>query len=258
MLTKDNLIKTTIPFFVSKGSSEIPRHNGCGVLFQIGEMYYCFSNYHVLCGPFLDQTFIIVKQRKFLLLGKDVSHEGLDLAIFELGEGVVSALKAMDYCFVQLEDIGNVGELNFPMSFVMAGFPGNKTKAKMNPQKLVVSPLRLQTRNVKYDFSKYGKNPLEHIAVVYRRKQSRLLSTGEKGKRLPHPKGMSGGGLWMLQQYPDSIRVYLVGIMTEYDDKRAAVISIKIKLFLETLNHFFDVPNIIRKRTDISLISAPF
>ena len=57
----------------------------------------------------------------------------------------------------------------------------------------------------------------------------------------PQPHGISGSGLWLLIGDPESeLYPILIGILSEYHENKAILISTKIDLFIDLLKQKFD------------------
>lgn len=85
------------------------------------------------------------------------------------------------------------------------------------------------------NYTEFDKAPLLHAALRYQD-----LGRNEDGKTVtpPHPKGMSGGGLWLL---PDSARpsaVYLEGISIEFHSRKSLVFATRIQHVISFVRKF--------------------
>jgi len=102
------------------------------------------------------------------------------------------------------------------------GYPltKNKTRKRANVSTSVFTKYGLTyagaSNDVVDDYALYGKHDSKHVALRYQRQ-----SRNEIGELImpPHPKGISGGGLWSI---PDSFNpqtLFLDGIAIEFHDK---------------------------------------
>lgn len=102
------------------------------------------------------------------------------------------------------------------------GYPvtKNKTRKRANEITSVFTKYGLTyagaSNDVVDDYARYGKHEGKHVALRYQQQ-----SRNEVGELItpPHPKGISGGGLWSI---PDSFNpqaLFLDGIAIEFHDK---------------------------------------
>jgi hypothetical protein len=85
------------------------------------------------------------------------------------------------------------------------------------------------SRNIRVNYSSLQKNPQWHIALEYQRK-----GRDHTGRVVwpPHPKGISGGGLWLIPDLSKPSAAYLEGIAIEYHKSRALVFATRIEQVL--------------------------
>ena len=231
--------------------SELFVANGCVILFEHNSSYYCFSNAHVLADSQLGKTFFLLKDKTSMTVGGEyffslpVSSEKrkddyLDLAIVKLNPNVVEKLLDNGNSFLKLSQTRILPELSKGNVLMIAGYPASKTKIDLKKMRLKFNPLILRTvpylRKLK---SKTFIDGFHHIAE-FSIKSFRETSTGQK-MRAPQPYGISGSGLWL---YPsdtgENTTPLLIGILSEYHENNAIVISTKIDLFLDLLRQKFD------------------
>ena len=227
--------------------SELFVANGCTILFQHNSSYYCFSNAHVLADFQLGKTFFLLKDRTAMTVGGEhffslpLSSEKrqddyLDIAIVKLKPNVVERLLKNGQIFLTLGQIQTLPALAKGNVLLLAGYPASKTKIDVKEMRLKFNPLVLRTvpylKKLKNETFTKG---LHHI-VEFPIKSFKETSTGQK-MRAPQPYGISGSGLWLYDQNSDPI---LIGILSEYHEKNAIVISTKIDLFIDLVRQKFD------------------
>jgi hypothetical protein len=112
------------------------------------------------------------------------------------------------------------------------GYPCNKNKQE---QRLDIVNKRFTrygftyagaSKDIRVDYSKFKKDPQWHIALEYQRRgrdETRQIVTP------PHPKGISGGGSWLVPDSTKATTVYLEGIAIEYHKSRSLVFSTRIE-----------------------------
>jgi hypothetical protein len=77
------------------------------------------------------------------------------------------------------------------------------------------------------DWQRFGKDPATHLAIRYEAK----LSLDEDGNEAtaPEPKGMSGGGAWLVPDSLNATKAYLEGISIEYHSRDSLVFATRIE-----------------------------
>jgi hypothetical protein len=79
------------------------------------------------------------------------------------------------------------------------------------------------------DYAKFKKDPAIHTSLVYER-----VGWNESGglpREPPHPKGISGGGFWLVPLVPNSFDTdmpYLDGIAIEYHERSSLVFATRV------------------------------
>ena len=82
------------------------------------------------------------------------------------------------------------------------------------------------SRELQVDYPKYGKEAVLHAVLQYQRR-----GKNEKGVNStpPKPKGMSGGGLWLIPDSCNPKALYLEGIANEYRSEKSLVFATRIE-----------------------------
>ncbi|HYM94027.1 MAG TPA: hypothetical protein VET23_07800 [Chitinophagaceae bacterium] len=234
--------------------SELFVANGCTVLFEFNSSFYCFSNAHVLADSQLGKTFFLLKDGTTMTVGGELFYslpisssqrkdDSLDIAIVKLNSTVAEHLSNDGQRFLNLNHIQTLSKLSKENVLLIAGYPASKTKVDVKEKRLKFNPLISRTipylKKVNNETFSHG---LHHIAE-FPIKSFKETSTGER-MRAPKPHGISGSGLWL---FPKSINhsPTLIGILSEYHENNAILISTKIDLFIDLLRHKFDpsIPN---------------
>lgn len=225
--------------------------NGCLVLFQHNLSYYCFSNAHVLADAQLEKTFFLLKDATAMTVGGDYffslpftsdkrQDDYLDIAIVKLNPPVADRLLQNGHAFLTLNQIATLPTLTQSDKLLIAGYPASKTEIDFKKMALKFKPLILKTepylRKLKSEVYTQGY----HHIVEYRINSLTDTPTGKK-RRGPLPHGISGSGLWL---YPNnneqSSMPMLIGILSEYQENSAIIISTKIDFFLDITRLKFD------------------
>jgi hypothetical protein len=252
ILAADFALRSTCQLYQwLKEDSEHFIANGCTILFEHNFSYYCFSNAHVLADFHLGKTFFLLKDGTAMTVGGQyfislpISSEKrqddyLDVAIVKLNPNVAEHLLKNGHVFLRLSQLQTLGTLKKGNVLLIAGYPASKTKIDLKKRRLKFNPLILRTvpylRRVK--FEPFAKG-FHHI-VEFPIKSFRETSTEQK-MRSPQPHGISGSGLWL---YPNrneyNSEPMLIGILSEYHENSAIIISTKIDFFIDLVRQKFD------------------
>lgn len=120
------------------------------------------------------------------------------------------------------------------------GYPCNKNKQEQRLDVVNKSFTRYgftyagASRTVRVNYAKFRKDPNWHVALQYQRK-----GRNETGEILtpPHPKGISGGGSWLVPDSAKATAVYLEGIAIEYHKRQALVFATRIEHVIAFIRH---------------------
>jgi len=253
----DEVLKFTCQFLKYKEAKKnIPIANGCGLLLEYNSNYYCISNAHVIGDAELEKTFILLRNNKTVYLGGQYyqtrlpdsgrrSDDKLDVAVLKLNPIVVSAIIDRGYNFMSVSKIKTGYSFRKEDKLLIAGFPASKTKLDFKNQLLTPMPIIVRTIPYHKDLSIENFSNDFHFVVSYPIK-SLVNSETKQYQRAPDPHGLSGSGLWLLSQNPNGDQsAHLIGIVSEYHENRAVIISTKIDLFIDLLRQRFDpsIPN---------------
>ena len=250
-------IRSTAQLFNTKPrTTEFPVPNGCCVLLKYNQKYYCLSNAHVLADRNLGETYFIFKGKTKSNVGgqffnsKPPEGQGrdkdlFDMAIVQLSQEIAYSLLGNGKVFLDIDMIRTGKILKPGDEIFFAGYPASKTKVKVTGGKVVSSrPFYFQTsvthsKNVEETF-----DPRFHIIAKYSLGKLRTLFD-RMLQRGPHPQGMSGSGIWGIEQVGEDQVPYLIGIFSEYDQNRSLLIGTKIDLFIDLIRQTFDssIPN---------------
>jgi hypothetical protein len=82
------------------------------------------------------------------------------------------------------------------------------------------------SRSIRVNYSAFRKDSQLHVALQYQRK-----GRDHTGRIVmpPHPRGISGGGLWLVPDIASPAATYLEGIAIEYHKSRALVFATRIE-----------------------------
>ena len=164
----------------------------------------------------------------------------LDIAIVKLNENVTEHLLKNGNEFLDLSQLRTIPHLSKGDRLLIAGYPASKTKIDLKNNCVEFNPLMVTTipylkrrtiKNFNKEFHHFAEFPINSFKEI---------STGQR-MRAAKPHGISGSGLWLFTNgndgYPAPI---LIGILSEYHENNAAVISTKIDFFIDLLRQRFD------------------
>ena len=225
--------------------------NGCVVLFSHNDTFYCFSNAHVLADHQLGKTFFLLKDGTSVTVGGELFYslplnsehrndDTLDISIVKLNLPVVEYLIRNGQRFLTIDQILTGFSLSKENRVLIAGYPASKTKIDIKTNNLKFNPLISRTipylRKLNNDL--FTKD--YHHIVEFPIKSFKETSTGQR-MRAPQPYGISGSGLWLLLEENGITYIpILIGILSEYHENNAILISTKIDLFIGLLKQKFD------------------
>ena len=240
--------------------------NGCAVLFEFNSNYYCFSNAHVLADNQLGKTFLLLKDNMTATVGGQIFYtrlpsskkridDTLDIAVVKLNPKIAEFLKENGQHFLSYNHILTGLTLLKNQVLLLAGYPASKTKIDFKTNGLKFNPLVARTIPFLKDLKKASFPKEFHHMVEFPIKSFKETSTGAR-MTAPQPYGISGSGLWLFTQDRDlKIHPILVGILSEYHENRAILISTKIDLFIDLLKQKFD-NTIINDGVQIELMNS--
>ncbi len=199
------------------------QYEGSGILYTHNKQYYILTAYHVL-EEFKEnkQNYFIPSGEEMINLSGDLEYDaGLDIAILKINESDVC--KFENYEFVTENMIES--NLEAIEEVFLLGYPSSRTH---------FVPI---SSEVKYTVL-YGKAKLENTMNHDARcnNQNKIFIKYPENwntDNIPHPKGMSGSGVWLT----DNGRLRLIGI-NHYFDRNSTIEAIKIQLYMKALEFF--------------------
>jgi hypothetical protein len=246
------ILKYTCPIYIFKTeNTEKPTYHGCAVLITHNNNYFALSNAHVIADNFLNRTRFHSGIGEFKSLSGQTYFtkmppsnrridDTLDIGIIHLENETAQTLLAVGSLFLDANYLIS-GHAATPGEYILiAGYPYSQFRLDFKNHKIKPTPFILKSSLFLKDCSHINFPPNLHFVLKYSRNKI-LNYRDKKRKGGPHPKGMSGSGLWLLKKGADGeFRPYLIGISSEYLENRALIVSTKIDLFAD----------IIRKKVD--------
>lgn len=229
-------LESTICFFYNDEKG-IQRQAGCGVFIKQNVTYYVVTAAHVLAEK-NDSTYINLKD-KILMLGGNIfssilpisgnrDDDKIDLSVIRLDIESAQNLLTM-YKPIDFAQVGFNHNLRSTDSYFLIGYPYTRTKYKRNSNIIKSQSFKLRTIPIlDYNFSKFGFSHSTTIAVKF---DEDITSASIPNPHLaPDLKGMSGSGLWYIEEE----KKYLIGIVIQNIKERGykAILATKIDVAL--------------------------
>ncbi len=226
----------TYPVFISDIHNK-PDLIASSIVIKYRHKYYLITAAHVVRKVLATKSsFIIgVKNQYVYIAGEFIytnpsDKDHFDIAFVELSEkfikdhnvSAVKEEKMVDKNAFQSIDIGLIN-----------GFPNSKNKQKKALYNSTSFKVKTYTYGgiIKNDFKYWDElNKFQDIHVC--------MSYGTKsdGNAPVDPRGISGGGLWIIPDYSHPNDYYLVGIAIEYHKKYSVTFSTKIEKVIQFIN----------------------
>ena len=252
------ITKSTCQLLNNKaGTKEFPVPNGCSVLLEFNNNFYCISNAHVLADNNYGKTYFLEGRGITSNMGGKIfnsnpgdgeprSKDIFDLAVVQLASQTVAALKRSGKSFISINDIKTGHKLSKSDTLFFVGYPASKTQVKISETKTVQRrPFFFLTHPVLLSRPKNAIHTTDfHVIAKYSKSKTRNFSTHDEAVG-PSPRGMSGSGIWLISEVNFEIKAELVGIFSEYHENRSILIGSKIDLYIDLIKQEIDstIPN---------------
>lgn len=227
-------LESTICFFFDDEKG-IQRQAGCGVFIKYKEVYYVVTAAHVL-AEHTNSTYVNLKNKILFVGGKIfssiISESGnreddkIDVSVVKLE--IESAQELLNvFNPIDIEEVGFKHSLKNDDLYFSAGYPYTKTKYKRNSNIIKSQSYKLRSIPIlDYNFAKFGFCHTTTIAIKF---DKEITSASITYPHLaPDLKGMSGSGLW----YIEDGRKSLIGIVIQIVKERGykAILATKIDI----------------------------
>lgn len=223
-----------------------PKPAGSAILFRVEQRRYLLTASHVFDPEHPTRPVHAITPGGFVKLSgqrwrtKRVTSQGrpdrTDLAIVPLGDATDDYWSGCR--FLALDDIDPFGqsvEVAPATGFLALGFPDTKQpRFVLNGAYAPVAHHFLTHRQPIEKHVGVDVNPDLHIAVGF---DSRDFVGVVHVSRLPHPRGMSGGGLWQIADALTSAtpKAKLVAVLTEYHEPASLILGTRVSWALSAL-----------------------
>lgn len=236
---------------------EFPVPNGCSVLLEYNNNFYCISNAHVLADNNYGKTYFLEGQGITSNMGGRIftsnpesgeprNKDIFDLAVVQLASETVEALKRSGKSFMSISDIKTGHKLSMSDTLFFVGYPASKTEIKVSEIKTVQRrPFFFLTHPVHLRRPKNVIHTTDfHVIAKYSKSKIKNFSTHVESVG-PSPRGMSGSGIWLISEVNFEVKAELIGIFSEYHENRSILIGSKIDLFIDLIKQEIDstIPN---------------
>jgi hypothetical protein len=237
--TQNAVDKYTYPVFTNKKNK--PDLIASCVIIKVDNKYYLVTASHVVKNIVNGNTsFVIGSEGKLLPISgefvssnslKDKSRVGnFDIAYIELDLDFISKNKITP---LEQNKLVMCDRKNSPHIAFIHGFPISKnkqSKALWNTQKFKLKAYAyagIIDINFK-DWDKYNKRKDNHTCMTYQ--------TTATGNAPTHPRGISGGGLWVIPNASEPNNYFLDSILIEYYEKNKIVFATKVSKVILFIN----------------------
>jgi len=222
-----------------------PEVCGSGIMVRVARAEALLTAAHVLdmadegqlCSPWGDRFGVLYGYIwKNNLLGDKRENDPVDIGYVLFPHRVHTPRTFRHLKLAEVET--ELPDENGVKGFTLVGYPYRKTKrhrAAINTKQQRYSGSALSTDELR----KHGLDPEVHIAFRFSLRKA-LEGNSDLRKTAPHPRAMSGGGIFAWPTSPDGLkklpnRFPLVGIFHSYDARRSLMIGTRIEYALAGL-----------------------
>jgi hypothetical protein len=137
--------------------------------------------------------------------------------------------------------INNLGADDRPTGgehLVFCGFPYRKTEVKTQRKIIQSQPYAHTGRATPRDkYPSLGLNPMHHISMGFHTRK--VYGLDGRRKKAPHPRGMSGGPIWIVRQTPDgNFGIGVIGVFTDYVAERKIMFGTTVAAAIAVIRGF--------------------
>lgn len=219
---------------------------GSAVLIVINNRHYLLTAAHVMDGidvkymAFWDeQDLVQVSGHAVFLSNQAESNRMGDIAVWELSSDATLAL-LKHYVFLPFDRLKLDHTLETRERYFLLGFPASKSKKIYRTMTISIKTFKFFTRGV-ISLRKVKHNQLDanvnFMLEYHHRKAQSVFAKKRHIEHLPDPHGLSGCGLWYMDDDKES---KLVGIMIGYNHTDSIMIASRIDLATEIIRQSFD------------------
>lgn len=222
---------------------------GSGVFINIDNNKYLVSAAHVLEPEFIDRMTIpngeILIDIQGVLVVTEIPNGGereddkIDLGIVKLTEDCAREIEKR-FRFLTITDIDLEHVELKSHQYMFCGYPVETTVVKNMEMIINPIPLKVRTKIVRKEFKKVPTYTAGSKWILGFDRSRQINISKQQVESPPHPKGVSGAGLWSIPVNPnipiEDTDLKLVGIMTDYFEQGDHVVcATNILLVLEVI-----------------------
>ena len=233
-----NVENSIVPIFTRNERSQLV-HIGTSVYLHLDNRHFLITAGHVIDDVI--EYWVPVENGKFETIpgieSKFIICQTIDIAIIELSKSLI--------LFTPLE-LSNIYDHTkhkvLDNTLILMGFPCSKVKTKILSSEGKLQKYITQNSD-NSEYKRLGVN--RHIGIVIDFNQKQVICPYSGIKRFPDPHGMSGGGLFWIEnkgKYIKNVPTYLIGIVIEKDENnKKGIVAIKINYGLAMIAYKYNV-----------------
>jgi hypothetical protein len=211
---------------------------GSGVLMTIAGRYYLITAGHCLKQNGLDVKVGILNGAGHMELIRGVTavNQGndnkIDVGIIKLSDKSIAAIQ-QNHSFLTAANVMLNEGISHESVYLALGYPLTKTYINHKRKKIRREPLVYTVVSKSAEFyDKLCYKQSSNIILGFNQRRSQFYDTDEMNMS-PDPKGVSGGGLWFIQQSNSgAIEYNLCGILIEHYKTYNVIIATKTEEFV--------------------------
>jgi hypothetical protein len=226
----------TYPIFIADEAGK-PDLIASSLIIEVDEKSYLVTAAHVLKEVLsVGSPFLVGVNTKYLPIKGEFTYsvdepsDNFDVAFVELDKDMIKSnnIKALPF-----EKLFQPSDKKPHIAFVH-GFPNSKNKQAKALRNTTAFRVKAYAyggviKNEDIEWSKYEKDPDTHICMSYANTSDNNIPT--------HPRGISGGGLWVVPHVINDLDVKLYGVFIEYYKKDKVSFSTEIRQVVDFIKN---------------------
>lgn len=247
------LVKYTPAIFKRDDRRGRPDHISSSILLKWGDSHFLVTTGHTIkqhriedLGVFFNDTLITIGGQ-FRTSTLPWEKDKIDIAIVKLDQSFLQEISG-HFEFFDLKTF-NIDHNDIEGSnYLVVGYPLTKVRIKPSVKKIIIEPFIFRT-NSNTNNNKYKKLGFaKHTHLILNYRERRIVDSLRKKKvQGPHPRGLSGCGIWCIPNFVsnniESIAFFPSGVIIEYYNEETALVGTRIPVITEGIRQIFE-PNI--------------
>lgn len=211
---------------------------GSGLLIEVNGNHFLISAAHVLEPEYVDQMTIPNGKEIIPINGElyttpipesgERKGDTVDIAIVKLNKECTDDL-AIRFKFLSVSEIESKHKEVPSHQYMFCGYPTETTEVRNMEMKIFPKPLKVRTKIAHKELTKVPDYIDIPKWILEYRRIAQINVSSDQIAPSPHPKGVSGGGLWLIPCNPsipiEQTKMKLIGIMTDYFDGSDEVVT---------------------------------